>query len=77
MTAHGNGNGSNGLYGAHGRSLVVDLSTGEHHTETIPADVFRQYLGGYGLGAWLMWKQLSRRRAEQLGMAELLDAQLA
>ncbi len=56
MTAHPNGNGSNGLYGAHGRALVVDLSTGEHHDETIPADVFRQYLGGYGLGAWLMWK---------------------
>ena len=53
---HGNGNGGNGLYGAHGRALVVDLSTGEHRSETIPADVFRQYLGGYGLGAWLMWK---------------------
>ncbi len=53
---HGNGNGGNGLYGAHGRALMVDLSTGEHRTETIPADVFRQYLGGYGLGAWLMWK---------------------
>lgn len=52
---HGNGQ-TNGLYGAHGRALVVDLSTGEHHVETIPADVFRQYLGGYGLGAWLMWK---------------------
>ena len=56
MTAHETGNRDNGLYGAHGRSLVVDLSTGEHHTETIPAEVFRQYLGGYGLGAWLMWK---------------------
>lgn len=57
MTAHGNGNGhANGLYGAHGRALVVDLSTGEHRVESIPGDVFRQYLGGYGLGAWLMWK---------------------
>lgn len=56
MTKPRNGNGANGLYGAHGRALVVDLSTGEHHAETIPADVFRQYLGGYGLGAWLMWK---------------------
>ena len=51
-----NGNSGNGLYGAHGRALVVDLSTGEHRVETIPGDVFRQYLGGYGLGAWLMWK---------------------
>ncbi len=51
-----NGNAGNGLYGAHGRALFVDLSTGAYHAETIPADVFRQYLGGYGLGAWLMWK---------------------
>lgn len=56
MTEPRNGNGAHGLYGAHGRALVVDLSTGEHRTEPIPADVFRQYLGGYGLGAWLMWK---------------------
>ena len=56
MTAHLHGNGRNGLYGAHGTALVVDLSTGEHEVETIPAEVFRQYLGGYGLGAWLMWK---------------------
>ncbi len=53
---NGNGHGGNGLYGAHGRALVVDLSTGEHQVETIPGDVYRQYLGGYGLGAWLMWK---------------------
>ena len=56
MNESRNGNGGNGLYGAHGRALVVDLSTGEHRVETIPGDVFRQYLGGYGLGAWLMWK---------------------
>ncbi len=57
MTDSTNGsNGRNGLCGAHGRALVVDLSTGEHEVQEIPADVFRQYLGGYGLGAWLMWK---------------------
>ncbi len=56
MSESPNGNSGNGLYGAHGRALVVDLSTGEHRVETIPGDIFRQYLGGYGLGAWLMWK---------------------
>nr|HPH67816.1 aldehyde ferredoxin oxidoreductase N-terminal domain-containing protein [Kofleriaceae bacterium] len=39
-----------------GRVLHVDLTTGQHRVEAIAADVYRQYLGGYGLGAWLMWK---------------------
>jgi aldehyde:ferredoxin oxidoreductase len=47
---------TNGRYGAHGRALVVDLSTGEHTAEEVPEQVYRQFLGGYGLGAWLMWK---------------------
>ena len=42
--------------GFHGRVLFVDLTTQTHHTETVDASVYRQYLGGYGLGAWLMWK---------------------
>ncbi len=42
--------------GFHGRALVVDLSTRSHSIETIPDEVFRKFLGGYGLGAWLMWK---------------------
>ena len=44
------------LYGAHGRALVVDLSDGSSSVEAIDASVYRQFLGGYGLGAWLMWK---------------------
>ena len=43
-------------YGSHGRVLHVDLSTGASHVEHVDEQVFRQYLGGYGLGAWLMWK---------------------
>ncbi len=43
-------------FGVCGRVLHVNLSTGEHRVEAIAADVYRQFLGGYGLGAWLMWK---------------------
>lgn len=42
--------------GFHGRVLIVDLSDGSHTVESIDAAVYRQFLGGYGLGAWLMWK---------------------
>ncbi len=36
--------------------LVVDLSNQSHEVETVDEDVYKQFLGGYGLGAWLMWK---------------------
>ncbi|MBP6629414.1 MAG: hypothetical protein KA297_08280 [Kofleriaceae bacterium] len=39
-----------------GKVLHVDLTTGAHHVEDIADEVYRQFLGGYGLGAWLMWK---------------------
>src|SRR5689334_6826838 len=42
--------------GFHGKVLFVDLAAKTHHVETIEPSVFRSYLGGYGLGAWLMWK---------------------
>jgi len=42
--------------GFHGRALFVDLTTGSHRVEPIDPQVYRDYLGGYGLGAWLMWK---------------------
>ncbi|HEY1555139.1 MAG TPA: aldehyde ferredoxin oxidoreductase family protein [Kofleriaceae bacterium] len=45
--------------GFHGRVLFVDLTTRAHRVETIEPQVFRDYLGGYGLGAWLMWKHFA------------------
>jgi len=42
--------------GFHGKVLFVDLSAKTHHVETIDPQVYRNYLGGYGLGSWLMWK---------------------
>ena len=43
-------------YGSHGRVLHVDLSDRSHRVEEVGEDVYKQFLGGYGLGAWLMWK---------------------
>ena len=43
-------------YGTLGRVLHVDLGTQKHWVEDVPEDVYKQVLGGYGLGAWLMWK---------------------
>jgi aldehyde:ferredoxin oxidoreductase len=43
-------------FGTHGRVLHVDLATGASRVEEVAEDVYRQFLAGYGLGAWLMWK---------------------
>jgi aldehyde:ferredoxin oxidoreductase len=39
-----------------GRVLFVDLTAKTHEVQTVDPTVYRDYLGGYGLGAWLMWK---------------------
>ena len=43
-------------YGHHGKVLFVDLTDQKSWVETVDESVYRSYLGGYGLGAWLMWK---------------------
>ena len=43
-------------YGFHGRVLHVDLTEQTTHVEQVDDSVYRNFLGGYGLGAWLMWK---------------------
>ena len=43
-------------FGICGRVLFADLSERRHWVEEIHDSVYRQFLGGYGLGAWLMWK---------------------
>jgi aldehyde:ferredoxin oxidoreductase len=43
-------------YAHHGKVLFVDLSAKTHRVEHVDETVYRSYLGGYGLGAWLMWK---------------------
>ena len=46
-------------HGAHGRVLHVDLTQRKTWVEPVGEDVYRQFLGGYGLGAWLMWKHFA------------------
>jgi len=43
-------------FGTHGRVLVVDLGNKTSRIERIDEDVYKSFLGGYGLGAYLMWK---------------------
>lgn len=43
-------------FGTHGRVLVVDLTDGSRSVEEIDEEVYKQFLGGYGLGAYLLWK---------------------
>ncbi|HEY8120388.1 MAG TPA: aldehyde ferredoxin oxidoreductase family protein [Myxococcota bacterium] len=43
-------------FGTLGRILIADLGTRTSRVETLDESVYRQFLGGYGLGAYLMWK---------------------
>ncbi len=52
--------------GYFGRALVVDASTGTSQTLPLPDDVLRAYIGGAGLGAWLMHR-LAPPNADPLG----------
>jgi aldehyde:ferredoxin oxidoreductase len=48
-------------YGTHGRILVVDLTQGTSTVEMVDESVYQRFLGGYGLGAYLMWKHFPPR----------------
>ncbi len=45
------------MFGYHGRYLRSDLTTGECVAVDIPDDVFRRYIGGVGLAAWLLQRE--------------------
>ena len=44
------------MYGYHGKALVVDLSSGAHRWDNIPEQVLRSFIGGIGLGTYLLYK---------------------
>ncbi len=43
--------------GYHGRYLRIDLRTREVRAVPLPEDVLRQFIGGSGLGAWLLLRE--------------------
>lgn len=45
------------MHGYHGRYRRVDLSTGRSDDVPIPEPVLRRYLGGVGLGAWILARE--------------------
>ncbi|MEZ4361423.1 MAG: aldehyde ferredoxin oxidoreductase family protein [Kofleriaceae bacterium] len=49
-------NASAASFGTCGKVLHVELGERRHWVEELDPQVYRQFLGGYGLGAWLMWK---------------------
>ena len=54
------------VYGYHGRALIVNLDTGEARYEHIPDKILREFIGGTGLGAWLLYRHCPRE-ADPLG----------
>ena len=43
-------------YGHLGKVLFVDLSEQRSWVEPVDEPIYQSFRGGYGLGAWLMWK---------------------
>ncbi|BAF59046.1 aldehyde:ferredoxin oxidoreductase [Pelotomaculum thermopropionicum SI] len=58
FTAKFNLRGLNQMKGFYGRLLRIDLSAGQWEAEEIPAGVLERYLGGKGLGTYLMLKNI-------------------
>jgi aldehyde:ferredoxin oxidoreductase len=57
--------------GYFGQALVVDVTSGTSGTLPLPDHVLRRYVGGCGLGTWLLW-QLGTPGADPLGPASPL-----
>lgn len=55
--ADSNGNGAV-EHGYNGRMLVVDLTAGTITEERPDESLYREYLGGYGIGARLLWDRV-------------------
>ena len=53
-------------YGHLGKVLFVDLGAKTSRVEVVDESIYRSYLGGYGLGAWLMWTTLAPKREVQM-----------
>lgn len=58
-------------HGYWGKVLFVDLSTGQIEIQTLPDEVYRQYLGGYGLGVRVLYEHIPAG-ADPLGPDNML-----
>ncbi|MFX1281552.1 MAG: aldehyde ferredoxin oxidoreductase family protein [Promethearchaeota archaeon] len=58
----------NGIFG---KILWVDLSDGTYKEETLPEEIYRQYLGGYGLAAKLIYENMPAK-ADPLGSEAII-----
>src|SRR5947207_11232966 len=45
------------MFGYHGRYLRIDLSRGKGEFKPLPQDVLRRFIGGVGIGTYLMHKE--------------------
>lgn len=52
-------------HGYHGAFLRIDLTTGTSERVELPAEVLRRYIGGSGLGAWLLLNETPPRPPER------------
>ncbi len=46
------------MYAVTGKMLVVNLTAHSYHVEDIPKDLYREYLGGYGIGLPLIMERM-------------------
>ena len=44
------------MYGYHGKVLVVDLTRRSHRWDPVPEEVLRHFIGGVGLGSYLLYR---------------------
>ena len=57
--------------GYNGKILWVNLSTNEIIEEKIDENIYRQYIGGYGLGAYIIYSRI-RPKCDALGPENIL-----
>ena len=44
------------MFGYHGKALIIDLTTRAAEWESIPESILRKFIGGTGLGAYLLYR---------------------
>ncbi|MBD3192302.1 MAG: hypothetical protein GF308_16805, partial [Candidatus Heimdallarchaeota archaeon] len=59
------------LYGISGKILIVNLTKQSFSIESLDESIYRQFLGGYGLGIYYIYKNI-KPGAEPLGPGNIL-----